>query len=66
MEYCLAWFYESNKGAAVKAIVKAAQQLGYTGIALSGHGAFPTIQRSRYGATLESVNPILPDTMSAR
>ncbi|MDX2476189.1 MAG: hypothetical protein QNL05_02365 [Gammaproteobacteria bacterium] len=43
----MAWFYESNKGAAVKAIVKAAQQLGYTGIALSGHGALPTVQRNQ-------------------
>ncbi len=47
MEYCLAWFYESNKGAEVKAIAKAAQELGYTGIALSDHSALPTVQRNQ-------------------
>ncbi|WP_157976763.1 TIGR03619 family F420-dependent LLM class oxidoreductase [Parahaliea mediterranea] len=48
MEFWLAWFHESNKGAQVRAIATEAERLGYSGVALSDHVALPLEQVSRH------------------
>jgi probable F420-dependent oxidoreductase len=61
MEYWLAWFHESNKGAEVKAIAEAAEALGYTGVALSDHVALPKVQKSRHPMLGIPYDPATPN-----
>jgi probable F420-dependent oxidoreductase len=61
MEYWLAWFHETNDGAEVKAIAKAAEELGFTGIALSDHVALPKVQQSLHPIQGIPYNPLTPN-----
>lgn len=61
MEYWLAWFHETNKGADVKEIAQAAQQLGYSGVALSDHVALPQEQTSRHPMLGIPYDPATPN-----
>lgn len=61
MEFWLAWFHESNLGADVKAIAFAAEELGYTGVALSDHVALPKEQQSRHPLLNIPYDPLTPN-----
>ena len=61
MEYWLAWFHETNNGTEVKAIAKAAEQLGYSGVALSDHVALPKQQKSRHPMLGIPYDPATPN-----
>ena len=61
MEYWLAWFHETNNGNEVKAIAREAQELGYTGVALSDHVALPKEQESRHPMRGIPYDPEIPN-----
>lgn len=61
MEFWLAWFHETNKGAEVKAIAEAAEALGFAGIALSDHVALPKEQQSRHPMLGIPYDPAIPN-----
>lgn len=61
MEYWLAWFHETNDGQAVKNIAQAAEEMGYTGIALSDHVALPKEQVSRHPLRGIPYDPAIPN-----
>ena len=61
MEYWLAWFHETNRGADVKAIARHAEALGYTGVALSDHVALPKMQQSRHPMLGIPYDPAIPN-----
>ncbi|RLQ21367.1 TIGR03619 family F420-dependent LLM class oxidoreductase [Seongchinamella sediminis] len=61
MEYWLAWFHETNNGVEVKEIARAAEQLGYAGIALSDHVALPREQQSRHPLRGIPYDPAIPN-----
>ena len=46
MQFWLGWFGEQNRGSEAKAVAKAAESLGYEGVALSDHIALPLEQKS--------------------
>lgn len=61
MEFWLAWFHESNRGSDVKAIAQTAEELGYSGIALSDHVALPKVQQSRHPLLGIPYDPAVPN-----
>lgn len=61
MEFWLAWFHETNKGAEVKEIARAAESLGYAGVALSDHVALPVEQASRHPLRGIPYDPRIPN-----
>ena len=61
MEFWLAWFHESNQGSEVKAVAQAAEELGYTGVALSDHVALPKEQKSRHPMLDIPYDPLTPN-----
>ena len=61
MEFWLAWFHETNDGTTAKAIAQAAEDLGYTGIALSDHVALPKAQKSRHPLRGIPYDPAIPN-----
>ena len=61
MEFWLAWFHENNLGSDVKAIACAAEELGYTGVALSDHVALPQEQESRHPLLKIPYDPLTPN-----
>ncbi len=61
MEFWLAWFHETNRGSEVRAIARAAEKLGYTGVALSDHVALPKVQRSRHPLRGIPYDPEIPN-----
>lgn len=46
MKFWLAWFGERNRSAEAKAVARAAEDLGYEGVAVSDHVALPLEQKS--------------------
>ncbi len=61
MEYWLAWFHETNRGAEVKTIAREAEALGYSGVALSDHVALPRVQQSRHPMLGIPYDPAIPN-----
>lgn len=61
MEIWLAWFHETNSGAEVKAIATAAEDMGFTGVALSDHVALPKLQQSRHPMLGIPYDPGIPN-----
>ena len=61
MEYWLAWFHETNKGAEVREIARAAEDLGFAGVALSDHVALPKEQVSRHPMLGIPYDPLTPN-----
>ena len=59
MKFWLGWFGERNLGAEVKAIARAAEELGYEGIALSDHVALPKVQKSLHPIQKIPYDPLL-------
>ncbi len=60
MEFWLAWFHETNKGSEVKAIAQAAEEYGFSGMALSDHVALPKLQQSRHPILGIPYDPAIP------
>jgi len=61
MEYWLAWFHETNRGHDVKAIALAAEDMGFSGVALSDHVALPLAQHSRHPLRGIPYDPRVPN-----
>jgi probable F420-dependent oxidoreductase len=61
MEYWLAWFHETNRGTEVRAIAQAAEEYGFTGVALSDHVALPKIQQARHPLLGIPYDPAIPN-----
>ena len=59
MKFWLAWFGERNMGLEVKAIARAAEELGYEGVALSDHVALPKVQKSLHPIQKIPYDPLL-------
>jgi len=60
MEIWLAWFGENHRGGDVKALARAAEELGYSGVALSDHVALPKAQQSLHPIQRIPYDPLLP------
>ena len=60
MEIWLAWFGENHLGSDVKALARAAEELGYSGVALSDHVALPKVQQSLHPIQKIPYDPLLP------
>ena len=58
MQFWLAWFGEENHGAEVRALAKAAETLGYEGVALSDHVALPRVQESLHPIQQTPYDPL--------
>ena len=61
MEFWLAWFHETNNGTEVREIARAAEQLGYAGVALSDHVALPLAQESLHPLRGIPYDPAIPN-----
>jgi probable F420-dependent oxidoreductase len=61
VEYWLAWFHETNRGDEVREIARAAEDLGYAGVALSDHVALPKAQQSRHPLRGIPYDPAVPN-----
>lgn len=61
MEFWLAWFHETNDGTEVKTLAKAAERMGFTGVALSDHVALPKRQRCRHPMLGIPYDPAIPN-----
>ena len=59
MKFWLAWFGERHLGLEVKAIARAAEELGYEGVALSDHVALPKVQKSLHPIQKIPYDPLL-------
>ena len=60
MEIWLAWFGENHRSSDVKALARAAEELGYCGVALSDHVALPKVQQSLHPIQKIPYDPLLP------
>ncbi len=60
MEYWIGWFHETHAGGEAITIARAAEQLGFSGIALSDHVALPKQQQSRHPCLGIPYDPQIP------
>jgi probable F420-dependent oxidoreductase len=60
LEYWISWFHETNVSGEAKAVAIAAEELGFTGIALSDHVALPKVQQSRHPILGIPYDPEIP------
>jgi probable F420-dependent oxidoreductase len=60
MEYWIGWFHETHSGGEAIAIARAAEQLGFSGIALSDHVALPKQQQARHPMLGIPYDPRIP------
>jgi alkanesulfonate monooxygenase SsuD/methylene tetrahydromethanopterin reductase-like flavin-dependent oxidoreductase (luciferase family) len=60
MEHWIAWFHETHSGGEAIVIARAAEQLGFSGIALSDHVALPKQQQAGHPMLGIPYDPRIP------